>query len=66
MQVPVDVGMSPAEYARRFGEVEWPVFDVCPICGTHARLQSHGSYSRNSLPDRETELATPIHPEKPK
>jgi phytoene dehydrogenase-like protein len=61
LQVPVDVGMAPTEYVRRFEEVEWPVFDVCPICGAHARLQGHGSYSRNSLPDRETELVTPIH-----
>ena len=61
MQVPVDVGMSPTEYARRFREVRWPVFEVCPVCGAHARLQGHGSYPRNALPARETELVVMVH-----
>lgn len=61
MQVPVDVGMSPAEYAQRYGEVRWPVFDVCPVCGAHARLQGHGWYCRNALPTRETELVVMVH-----
>lgn len=60
MQVVVAVPMSPEEYTQRYGEVEWPVFEVCPICGAHARLQGHGSYSRNALPSREKELVAPV------
>ncbi len=60
LQVPVDVGMSPAEYAQRYREVKWPVFDVCPVCGAHARLQGHGSYLRNALPTRDTELVVMV------
>lgn len=61
MQVMVDVQMSPKEYAERYEEIEWPVLEVCPVCRAHARLQGHGSYSRNALPTRETELVVVIH-----
>lgn len=61
MQVPVDVGMSPAEYAQRYPEVKWPAFNVCPVCGAHTRLRGHGYYRRNALPAREIDLVVPIH-----
>ena len=61
LQLMISVQMSPEEYVRRYQEIEWPVLDVCPVCGAHARLQGHGSYSRNALPNRDTELVAPVH-----
>ena len=61
MQVMVDVQMSPQQYVERYEEIEWPVLEICPVCGAHARLQGHGSYLRNALPTRETELVVMIH-----
>ena len=61
MQVMVDVQMSPQQYVEHYEGIEWPVLEVCPVCGAHARLQGHGSYSRNALPTGETELVVVIH-----
>lgn len=61
MQILVEVMMSPEEYTRRYEEIEWPVLEVCPVCGAHARLQGHGSYLRNGLPSKETELVVMVH-----
>lgn len=61
MQILVDVHLSPEEYTRRYREVQWPVLEVCPVCGAHARLRGHGWYPRNALPSRKAELVVMVH-----
>lgn len=60
MQIMVNVGMTPQEYAERFEEILWQVPRVCPMCGAHKTPHRHGYYERNALPKTLSELVVKI------